>query len=728
MYKIVFAILLFPFLLFAEGETYLQHLGTSPNVSKQKNFESQSIYYFGFTKESHYYQITVPEDPERYFHFENGMFSELDFVLSQNGTLVKAYPAGLLRKKNPIVSYTGGFLIPAKEKGTYLFRIQSDDTHRINFHIRKESELFQYTKALSLWQGLYLGLCILLAIFTAIQYALLREKISLYLTIAILTVLFTNLLRSGLFYEYGFSNLTWFFRYMPGLLALSPIGFVLFLREFLKIKKHYPNFDKYLITYIYILLISILIVFIDLQLFFRFIYTNSLMLSTTSFGYSIYSLFKKEEHSKVLFFAFLVRQISTLLLIFTNTGYLPSFPFLSSANEIGAAIQMTIFTIVVSKFQMQTRILKEQTVTKVNEELEFMVLERTKELQLQKEKLENAILQLSQTENQLALSEKMTELGKLVAGVAHEINNPLSAIKASIETLMESKQNETIQLGSKENIYGSLDANQIKTLTRMFQHQSDFGLVASYTERKEKKAELKKILKDNGLDYEEATLEKFLDIGITKLEENEILLLQKGKEKLTDLILDEKNFRLHLSIIQIAVDRSSKIILALKNFSRVTHSEQRKIFTLLENIETVITIYQYRMRSKVSLKKTFLTDATILGWPEDLMRVWTNLILNAIEAMKQKGNLIISTEKNGKYVEVKVIDNGPGIPIEIQKRIFEPFFTTKQQGEGTGMGLGITKSIIEKHFGKISVESEPGRTCFSILLPAIELIDPHATE
>ncbi|TGL55939.1 GHKL domain-containing protein [Leptospira kemamanensis] len=728
MYKIVFAILLFPFLLFAEGETYLQHLGTSPNVSKQKNLESQSIYYFGFTKESHYYQITVPEDPERYFHFENGMFSELDFVLSQNGTLVKAYPAGLLRKKNPIVSYTGGFLIPAKEKGTYLFRIQSDDTHRINFHIRKESELFQYTKALSLWQGLYLGLCILLAIFTAIQYALLREKISLYLTIAILTVLFTNLLRSGLFYEYGFSNLTWFFRYMPGLLALSPIGFVLFLREFLKIKKHYPNFDKYLITYIYILLISILIVFIDLQLFFRFIYTNSLMLSTTSFGYSIYSLFKKEEHSKVLFFAFLVRQISTLLLIFTNTGYLPSFPFLSSANEIGAAIQMTIFTIVVSKFQMQTRILKEQTVTKVNEELEFMVLERTKELQLQKEKLENAILQLSQTENQLALSEKMTELGKLVAGVAHEINNPLSAIKASIETLMESKQNETIQLGSKENIYGSLDANQIKTLTRMFQHQSDFGLVASYTERKEKKAELKKILKDNGLDYEEATLEKFLDVGITKLEENEILLLQKGKEKLTDLILDEKNFRLHLSIIQIAVDRSSKIILALKNFSRVTHSEQRKIFTLLENIETVITIYQYRMRSKVSLKKTFLTDATILGWPEDLMRVWTNLILNAIEAMKQKGNLIISAEKNGKYVEVKVIDNGPGIPIEIQKKIFEPFFTTKQQGEGTGMGLGITKSIIEKHFGKISVESEPGRTCFSILLPAIELIDPHATE
>nr|WP_246838373.1 ATP-binding protein [Leptospira selangorensis] len=356
-----------------------------------------------------------------------------------------------------------------------------------------------------------------------------------------------------------------------------------------------------------------------------------------------------------------------------------------------------------------------------------MVLERTKELQLQKGKLENTILQLSQTENQLALSEKMTELGKLVAGVAHEINNPLSAIKASIETLMESKQNETKQLGTKENIYSKLTDLEILTLKQMLHYQSDFGLVASYTERKEKKAELKKTLKDNGLDYDEATLEKFLDVGITKLEENEIFLLKRGKEKLTELIIEEKNFRLHLSIIQIAVDRSSKIILALKNFSRITHSEHRKIFTLLENIETVITIYQYRMRSKVSLKKIFLTDATLLGWPEDLMRVWTNLILNALEAMKQRGNLTISAEKKGKYVEVRVIDNGPGIPLEIQKKIFEPFFTTKQHGEGTGMGLGITKSIIEKHNGTISLESEPGRTCFTIVLPAIELVEPYVS-
>lgn len=93
--------------------------------------------------------------------------------------------------------------------------------------------------------------------------------------------------------------------------------------------------------------------------------------------------------------------------------------------------------------------------------------------------------------------------------------------------------------------------------------------------------------------------------------------------------------------------------------------------------------------------------------------------------MDQKGNLMITTEQKGNRVEVKVIDNGPGIPLEIQNKIFDPFFTTKNHGEGTGMGLGITKSIVEKHKGNIYIESEPGRTCFSVLLPVIEFIDPN---
>ncbi|TGM59045.1 ATP-binding protein [Leptospira vanthielii] len=727
MYRFFFCLFFLPLSLWAEGGVGLWHLGTNPKakLTDLNPKDHSSLFYFGFTKDSHYYQIDLDESPSRFLHFENGMISELDYELFQDGKKVSGIKTGLVRKKLPEVSFTGGFVFPAKEKGTYLFRIRSEDTHRINFRIRDEFSLLQYTKSISLWQGFYFGLCILVCLFSATQYIILRERIYLLLTFATISVLFTNVLRSGLFYEYGFSNCVWFYRYVPGLVSLSPLGLILFLREFLQTKQKYPNTDKYLVFYAYSLLASIFIVFIDLQLYFRFIYANSLMLATANFGYAIYCMINKKENANVLFYAFLVRQISTTLLISVNLGYLPSFPFLSSANEIGAAVQMTIFTIAISKFQIQNRIKKEQTVTKENAELETMVLERTKEIQTQKEKLEKALLQISHTENQLVFSEKMSELGKLVAGVAHEINNPLSAIKASIETLIESKDNEIKNLGSKENIYSSLEPTEIKTIKQMLTYQSDFGLVASYTERKDKKASLKKICKDNDLELEESMLERFLDVGITKLYDEEIALLKSGQEKLSNLIFEEKNFKLHLSIIQIAVDRSSKIILALKNFSRVTKVEERRIFTLLENIETVLTIYQYKMRGKVSLKKTFLTDATILGWPEDLLRVWTNLILNGLEAMNQKGNLMITTEKQGNLIEIKVIDNGPGIPLEIQKKIFEPFFTTKNHGDGTGMGLGITKSIIEKHKGNIHIESEPGRTCFSIQLPIVEFIDPN---
>ncbi|MCW7480776.1 sensor histidine kinase [Leptospira kanakyensis] len=727
MYRILFCLLLLPLALRAEGSLGLWHLGTNANtkLSDLSPKDYNNHFYFGFTENYHYYQIQLEENASRYFHFENGMISELDLTLFQNNKSVSQIQTGLLRIKHPDVLFTGGFVLPAKEKGTYLFKIHSDDAHRINFTIRNEFSLLQYTKSLSLWQGFHLGLCILVCLLSATQFVLLRERVYLLLTFATLSILFTNTLRSGLLYEYGASNYEWFYRYVPGLISLTPFGLVIFLREFLHTKEKYPNADKYFIVYAVFLLVSILIVFIDLQIYFRFIYSNSLILTTVTFGYAVYSLITKKENANVLFYAFFVRQISTGLLILTNLGLLPSYPFLSSANEIGAALQMTIFTIAISKFQIQTRIKKEESVTKENAELETMVLERTKEIQTQKEELEKALLQISHTESKLVFSEKMSELGKLIAGVAHEINNPLSAIKASIETLIESKENEIKNLGSKENIYSSLTASEIKTMKQIMSFQSDFGLVASYTERKDKKADLKKIFKDNELEFEEAVLERFLDVGITNLYEDEIKLLKKGQEKLSNLILEEKNFRLHLSIIQIAVDRSSKTILALKNFSRVTKAEERRIFTLLENIETVITIYQYRMRGKVSLKKTFITDATILGWPEDLIRVWTNLILNGLEAMNQKGNLMITTEQKGNKVEVKVIDNGPGIPLEIQNKIFDPFFTTKDHGEGTGMGLGITKSIIEKHKGNIQIESEPGRTCFSVLLPVIEFIDPN---
>jgi signal transduction histidine kinase len=104
---------------------------------------------------------------------------------------------------------------------------------------------------------------------------------------------------------------------------------------------------------------------------------------------------------------------------------------------------------------------------------------------------------------------------------------------------------------------------------------------------------------------------------------------------------------------------------------------------------------------------------------DELNQVWTNLIHNAVQALGGKGEVVLETsvDSDEGQVSVKVIDNGPGIPAQVLPRIFEPFFTTKGKGEGTGLGLGIVEKIVDKHGGKVLVDSIPGRTCFTVVLP-----------
>jgi signal transduction histidine kinase len=109
----------------------------------------------------------------------------------------------------------------------------------------------------------------------------------------------------------------------------------------------------------------------------------------------------------------------------------------------------------------------------------------------------------------------------------------------------------------------------------------------------------------------------------------------------------------------------------------------------------------------------------------ELNQVWTNLIHNAIQAMDGQGEILIETRAQGGEVEVAIQDNGPGIPPEIAARIFEPFYTTKAKGEGTGLGLSISARIVEKHGGKITVDSRPGRTRFEVRLPVAGVPQGH---
>ena len=170
--------------------------------------------------------------------------------------------------------------------------------------------------------------------------------------------------------------------------------------------------------------------------------------------------------------------------------------------------------------------------------------------------------------------------------------------------------------------------------------------------------------------------------------------------------------------IAVAVKRASKIIFALKTFARYDHSDEKTIASLSEGIETVLTLYHNQIKQGIELIKEYADLKPIKCYPDELNQVWTNILHNALQAMDHKGVIRISISQQNNYAIVAITDNGQGIPAELQAKIFTPFFTTKSAGEGSGLGLDIVKKIIDRHDGKIEVDSKVGKgTTFSIWLP-----------
>jgi signal transduction histidine kinase len=140
---------------------------------------------------------------------------------------------------------------------------------------------------------------------------------------------------------------------------------------------------------------------------------------------------------------------------------------------------------------------------------------------------------------------------------------------------------------------------------------------------------------------------------------------------------------------------------------------------LSEGIDTVLTLYQNQLKKGIEVKRNYTELPPVLCYPDELNQVWTNLIHNALQAMDYRGTLTIEVMQQEQYASISITDTGAGIPEEIKPKIFEPFFTTKPPGEGSGLGLDIVKKIIEKHQGKIEVESIPGQTKFTVSLPIV---------
>ncbi|WP_281283056.1 PAS domain S-box protein [Leptospira fletcheri] len=343
---------------------------------------------------------------------------------------------------------------------------------------------------------------------------------------------------------------------------------------------------------------------------------------------------------------------------------------------------------------------------------------RNKLIEMQKNELQETLNDLKRTQDQLIQSEKMAALGQLIAGIAHEINNPIGAVKASNQNLQECLKRFQSLLPLVQAIFGGMSAEEVDSFRTFLNLVRQIREQLAGIEERRVKRDLVEELTNLGFSNPYIIADSLTDMGFRTVPKEAVLFLRHSHSAtLLEYSTIESFFFTNTNTIQIAVDRVSKILYALKNFSHFDTESSKRLASLQENLETVLTIYQNQLKKGILVSKEYADVPKILCYPDDLLHVWTNLIYNSLQAMAFRGKISIRMFLQDSEVAVEINDDGPGIPEGIQDRIFQPFFTTKPPGEGSGLGLDIVNKIVEKHDGRIEVESRPGSTTFRVFLP-----------
>ena len=343
--------------------------------------------------------------------------------------------------------------------------------------------------------------------------------------------------------------------------------------------------------------------------------------------------------------------------------------------------------------------------------MENKVADRTAELQ-------EALADLKHSQQHLVESEKMAALGQLVAGIGHEINTPLGAIKSSIGNIEGSLRDTLKQLPL---VYQMLDKEQLHDFMTLISHTASKGTVLTTREEREIRRSLEEELKGLGIENTRNLANTFIKLNVFKdvapylplLKSPHVDLIFDAAYKLCDLSSNTSN-------IALAVEKASKIIFALKNFAHSDQSGEMVKASLRNGLDTVLTIYNNQIKRNTTLVTEYEDLEEVYCFPDELNQVWTNLIHNALQAMDYRGTLTVTLSKVGDYQRIEIRDTGQGIPNANLDKIFTPFFTTKKAGEGSGLGLDIVKRIVEKHNGRIEVASTevPGLNLFRIYIPS----------
>ncbi|MDY6782990.1 MAG: CHASE2 domain-containing protein [Cyanobacteriota bacterium] len=342
--------------------------------------------------------------------------------------------------------------------------------------------------------------------------------------------------------------------------------------------------------------------------------------------------------------------------------------------------------------------------------LELKVSQRTNELS-------EALEHLEVTQQELIQKEKTAALGQLVAGIAHEINSPLGAIHSSVGNITQFFDERLEQLPI---FLQTLSLEQQKDFLALL-HESAKTPLAYFSSREIRKIrrKLARELDDREIADSDRLADTLVEIGvIDNLERYQSLLETPNSQDILDTAYRLVSLRKSTRAIAKAGDRAAKIVFALKTYTRYERQGTKVEICIEQGIESVLSLYHNQLQQGIEVVRNYSKGLPpIQGYPDELNQVWINLIHNAIQAMDNRGTLEIEIDCSENSLHVSITDSGQGIPPEIQDQIFQPFFTTKPAGEGSGLGLDIARKIVEKHQGKLTFVSVPGRTTFQVCLP-----------
>jgi signal transduction histidine kinase len=324
---------------------------------------------------------------------------------------------------------------------------------------------------------------------------------------------------------------------------------------------------------------------------------------------------------------------------------------------------------------------------------------------------------------QQQLNDKLISLGKLSAGLAHELNNPSAAVVRSATELKKhlatvpDKFKRVLGIRTTTEIVDKVNELLFSKIKPVMHEMLSLSVKNALEEN------IAAWLQENAIGDAEAMAETFAEYRFEVADFNALknMLRPEDVSPVVNWLYQVLTTERFVNEIRDAAKRINGLVTSIKSYTHMDQSPDKEMADLHSGIRNTLTMLNHKIkRNSVKVIESFEQDLPRpMVYISAMNQVFTNLIDNALDAMEDRTNnvLEIRTKKDREFVMVQVIDNGPGIPSEIQESIFDPFFTTKPVGKGTGLGLEIVRQIVNQHKGKVTLKSEPGTTEFSVCIP-----------